>query len=211
MATFAELKTETSELLLDPSNTAISAATVAASINASIAYWKFRRFWFNEGTYDSTMIVDDPVIYLPSDFLVEMPMNAGFVINYSGARYPLVKYNPKEFDDIYSDDNSGLPQIYTLKDGVYNAHPIPDSAYVCKVWYLKDYVTLSADGDTNDFTNNASDLIKYWALSKLYAERRQDEKMSEYYSARAIDEYDNLQIRNSKSNKTGHLTIHSIL
>jgi hypothetical protein len=211
MATFAALKTDISDLLLDPSNTAVSVATVAAAINNAISYWKFRRFWFNSAYDGVTLTPQSSIIPIPSNFLVEMPMNDGFAINYSNSFYPLVKKNPREFDDIYLDNSYGMPRCYTLRAGVYSCYPIPDQAYTIKRWYLKDYTDLSADGDNNDFTNYATQLITYWAASKLFAERRQDEKMSDYYTARAMDEYENLKVRNEKANGTGDITIHSFL
>src|SRR5574343_424814 len=211
MATFAELKTEISDLLLDPSNTAISAATVATAINNAISYWKFRRFWFNTANDTATLTIDSDVIPLPSDFLVEMPDNDGFVIDYSNSRFALVKVAPREFDDIYDSNGKGMPSIYSLKGSTYSCYSIPNQAFTIRRYYLKTYANLSADGDTNDFTNNASDLIKYWALSKLHYARRQDDKMGQYYTDRAMDEYNNLQIRSSKANATGYLQIDSFL
>lgn len=211
MATFGSIKTDVSEMLLDPSNTAVSESVVANAINQAIAYWKFRRFWFNTVNDSATLTAESPVIPLPSDFLVELPMNDGFVIEYSSMRYPLIKKNPRDYDEIYLSNGFGLPRIYTQKSGVYYCYFIPDQNYTIRRWYLKDYSSLSSDSDTNDFTDYASQLITYWALSKLYAERRQDDKMEAYYSARAQDEYKNLQVRSEKANGTGHITIHSFL
>lgn len=211
MATFAQMQTAVSTRLLDPSNTAVSAANVAASINEAIAYWKFRRFWFNTAESTETLTAESSVIPVPSDFLVEMPMNDGFVIEYNDMRYPLIKRNPRDYDEVYLANGFGLPTIYTLKSGVYHCYFLPDQNYNVRVWYLKDYDDLSQDDDTNDFTDQAANLIIYWALSKLHAELRQDEKMESYYSARALDEYGNLQIRSEKANSTGHLSLHSYL
>lgn len=211
MATFGQMQTAISERLLDPSNTAVSASNVAAAINEAIAYWKFRRFWFNTVSDSATLTAQSPIIPIPSDFLVEMPMNDGFVISYSNMRYPLIKKNPRDFDEVYLDNGYGLPRSYTLKSGVYYCYFIPDQNYTLLRWYLKNYSDLVNSSDTNDFTNYASQLIIYWASSKLHAELRQDEKMEAYYSARAQDEYKNLQVRSEKANSTGHLTLHSFL
>lgn len=211
MATFGEMQTQVSERLLDPSNTAVSVANVASSINEAIGYWKFRRFWFNTANDTATLTASSSIIPLPSDFLVELPMDDGFVISYSNQRYPLEKKNPKDFDSVYLDNGYGLPMIYTQKSGVYYCYFIPDQNYTLNRWYLKDYANLSASTDINNFTVYASQMIVYWALSKLYAELRQDDKMEAYYSARAQDEFNNLQIRTEKANSTGHLTIHSYL
>lgn len=213
MATFGEMQTYVSERLLDPNNTSVSASSVAGAINESIAYWKFTRFWFNSEDTTVTLTEGDPVIYLNSvtDFLVEMPMNDGFVIEYGGMRYPLIKKNPRDYDDAYLTNGNGLPSIYTVKAGVYYCYFIPDQAYACRVYYLKQYAALSATGDTNDFTNNAARLIELWTLANLHAELRQDEKMEIYYRSAALDEKKNLGMFTTKVNSPGHVTIHSYL
>jgi hypothetical protein len=213
MATFGEMQTYVSARLLDVNNIAVSASSVAGAINDAMRYWKYRRFWFNTADTTVTLVAEDPTIYLDSvtDFLVEMPMDDGFVIEYSGMRYPLQKRNPRDFDNIYLTQGYGLPEIYTIKSGVYSCYSIPDQAYDCRVYYLKQYTDLQANSDTNDFTDNANRLLCLWALANLHAELRQDDKMEAYYRAAAKDEYAQLGVMNMKVNSPGHLTLHSYL
>lgn len=212
MATFGEMQNYVSKRLLDSNNTAVSLPDVASAINESIEYWKFRRFWFNTAV-DSTLTLtaQNSTIPLPSDFLVEAPSPAGFVINWSNQQYPLHKEQPHLFDAQYLDNGFGLPAIYTVKNGVYSCYFIPDQDYSITVYYLKQYSNLQANTDTSDWTDNASRLINLWALANLHAELRQDEKMETYYRAAAESESNNLELMTTKVNNTGHLTIDSCL
>jgi len=213
MATFGEMQTYVSARLLDPNNTAVPASSVAAALNDAQRYWKTRRMWFNTADTTVTLVTGDPKIYLTSitDFLVELPMNDGFVIEYGGMRWPLIKRNPREYDDLYLTQGLGLPEIYTIKAGAYYCYFIPDQDYTLRVYYLKEYGDLVSAPDTNDFTQNAARLLELWALANLSAELRQDDKMETYYRNAAQDEYKNLGVFNAKVNSPGHLSIHSFL
>lgn len=211
MSTFAEMKTAVSERLLDPNNTSVSSANVGRAINDAIRYWKFRRFWFNQEFVSDNLTTGDTTIPLPADFLVEVPMNDGFVIEYSGMRYPLIKKNTRDYDNVYLTNGNGLPQIYTNRSGVYQVYYIPDQDYDIRIFYLKEYADLVLDADTNDFTEKATRLIELWALANLHAEFRQDEKMEQYYRAASNDEFKNLGVFTAKAQSPGYLTIHSYL
>lgn len=211
MATFGEMQAYVSARLLDPNNTAVSSSSVAAALNDALRYWKIRRFWFNTASEDLTLTQGDPLIPLPDDFLVELPMNDGFVIAYGEMRWPLIKKNPREYDDVYLTGGLGLPEIYTVKAGDYFCYFIPDQNYTIRVYYLKQYDDMENADDTNEFTENAERLLELWSLANLSAELRQDDKMETYYRNAAQDEYKNLGVFNAKVNSPGHLSLHSYL
>lgn len=211
MATFGELQTQVSKRLLDPNNEAVSLSDVASSINEAIAYWKFKRFWFNEVFDTATLTAQDGVIPLGAEFLVPSTEDDGFVIEYSGIRYPLTKISQPSYDSIWLQNGYGLPSAYARVGQEYLAYPLPDQAYTVRRHYLKEYQNLSSDTDTNDFTGYAPVLIRNWSLADLTAEFRQDDKMESYFRTRALKEYENLQTMSRKSNATGRILINSNL
>lgn len=200
-----------SDRLLDPNQTAVSPAQVAAALNDSLRYWKYQRFWFNTAEVDRTLTQGDPLIPLPDDFMVELPMNDGFVIAYGSMRWPLMKVNPREYDNLYLTAGNGLPYVYTVRAGDYFCYYIPDQNYTVRIYYLKEYEDLVENTDTNDFTVNAARLLELWTLANLSAELRQDDKMETYYRNAAQDEFKNLGVFNAKVNAPGRLTLHSYL
>jgi hypothetical protein len=211
MATFAEMQSQVSQRLLDPNGIAISPANVAASINDSIRYWKFRRFWFNEVMDFVTVTQNDGTIPMTGDILVPATDYDGFFIEYSSMRYPLRKATQQEYDGWYLTNGYGLPYLYARVGQDFEMYPLPDRNYTLGRHYLKEYAPLVADADTNDFTDYADRLIVLWSLADLMAELRQDDKMETYYRARADAEYKNLQVMTDKSNGTGRLTLSSTL
>lgn len=212
MPTFGALKTTVSRKLLDPSHTAVSASDVGDAINDAINYWKYHRLWFNEAFEQVTLTVGEGDItsLIPSDFLYEFPEN-GFVIPYDQITYALVKKSPQIFDAISVTAGYGLPYIYTWRAGSYNIYFNPQLAYLLNIYYVRDYVPLVADGDDNDFTNLADQLIIYEALSRLTGEDRQDLQMNNTYSAKADREFKNLQQRSFRQSGSTCLTVDTIL
>lgn len=68
-------------------------------------------------------------------------------------------------------DNPGLPLDYAWFNEKMYFYPIPDNTYTVQVYYEKYYADLSADGDSNDFTNNpeTEELIESEAEFQLYS------------------------------------------
>lgn len=213
MATFGELQTSVSKRLLDANNTAVSSSDVATALNDSIAHWKFRRFFFNEGTYTDTLTAQDSLIPLPNDFLVPAFNDGAFVIEYSAMRYPLRKISNNQFNDLYLTNGYGLPVSYARVGNEYRTYYIPDRDYDFTGYYLKDYAVIAQENynATNDFIEFAPRLLVLWACSILIAELRQDDKMEAYYTKRAQDEANNLLLMTMKANATGRLTLKTAL
>jgi hypothetical protein len=212
MSTFAEMVTYVAKRLIDPDSTAVSTDDIKLSINDSVNYWKFRRFWFNEVADTASLTAQDASFPYPTDFLVPATDDDGFYVEYGNIRHPLVKITMQVYDALYLENGYGLPRWYArMGDDEYKCYPIPNIAYTIGRHYLKDYTDLSADADTNDFTNKASRLIELWSIGNLTTELRQDVDMGNYYRNAAENEYRNLRVLTNKMNGTGKLTIFSHL
>lgn len=75
-------------------------------------------------------------------------------------------------DEVYQNASTGLPQYYTIKNGSYYLHPIPDSDYHLRNINIEFYRTVTAmttDGATTPVPfHNVFDLYLLWRI----AERR---------------------------------------
>jgi hypothetical protein len=208
MATLGQITAKISERLLDPQNVAVSVSSVVDSINDAIRYWKFRRFWFNEVSDTAQMTQGNGDFPYPSDFLVPATNDGGFVIEYSGMRYPITKISMPQYEAIFLDNGFGQPRYYArIGDEEYQAYPLPDRDYDVRRHYLKDYVALVNTSDTNDFTTYADRLITLWSLADLSGELRQDDQMEAYFRSRAEVEYNSLMLMTRKTNATGRLEV----
>lgn len=206
------MTTYVAKRLIDPSSTAVSTDDIHEALNDAVRYWKFRRFWFNEANDTATMTQGDPSFPYPDDFLVPALKDDGFAIEFAGIRYPLVKVSEGVYDGLYISNGQGLPTWYARTGSdEYQCYPIPDQNYTVRRHYLRDYVALSDDSDTNDFTDNAARLIELWTLANLTGDIRQDQDQASAFRAAAQDEYRQLQVMTNKANAAGKLTLHSNL
>lgn len=208
--TLSTIRNRIGSRLQDASFRSISSANVDDIINQSLKYYKFRRFWFNDSVVDITLVQGQSVVpSIPSDLLQELPEGA-MTILYSNIYYPLEKRSSEIFDN-ENVSATGLPYIYTYRKQQYEVYFLPNIAYLLKLRYLKNYVDLVADGDTNDFLTFADMMVYYNSLSRIYGEYKQDPKMEAYYTARATDEESNVNRRTSSLSGTGSLVLHSNL
>lgn len=196
--------------LIDDGNTSVSRQDIQIAINEAISYYKHKRFWFNERTYDVLLSEGDTQVDLPEDFLLDLPRNTLSIVE-SGDTYEVRKKPPAVFNSMIYNTGTGRPTIYMLQTGVMSIYPFPDREYTGTLNYIKDYDDFStsgtADNTTNDFISLAGNLIRNEALSRLHMELRQDEKMASAFSLLAERELSSLMGRTNKLNKTGTLTI----
>ncbi len=213
MSTLAEVRSFVMKRLLDPSGTSATSADVDGMINQSIDYWKKRRFWFNEKTETVTLPESDNTIPLPDDFYVPSLDYGGFVIEYSGIRYPLYKLSEATYNGYYLTNGVGQPFWYSKQASPdnYVVYPIPDRDYTLRCFYLKEYDALENDADENDWTGVAQNLIQYQSLSYGMNDFRQDFTAADRFETMAQREYQNLLLRTRKENATGSLTLNSVL
>lgn len=211
MATFSQMKTWVSKRLQDPNNTAVSSDDVGGLINEALNYWKNVRFYFNEITDSTTLLQGNPVISLPTDWLCPS-INDSFVIQYSGIRYPLRKISETMYNAFYLSNGVGQPWYFArLANAEYQVYPIPDRDYTVLRFYLKDYDDFVADGDTNDFSEKATNLLQYTAAAYGSRDFRQDMAMYQAFWNQAQFEENSLLVTTRKDNATGAMTIYSML
>ncbi len=205
------MKTWVSKRLQDPDNTAVSSADVGDLINSALTYWKNVRFHFNEITDTATLAQGDPAIPLPDDWLCPS-IDDAFVIEYSGIRYPLKKISETMYNAFYLSNGVGQPWYFArLANTEYQVYPIPDMEYTLLQFYLRNYEDFSADADTNDFSEYATNLLQYTAAAYGSRDFRQDLTMYQAFMAQAEMEEQSLLSTTRKDNATGSLTVYSML
>lgn len=211
-STFLQLRTKVARKILDPLNSAVTDENVGDAINDALAYWKYRRFWFNEHHSIATLSVSvgNFTNVLPDDFLYEFPED-GFNIPYNNITYPLFKKSPQIFDTTAIANAVGLPYIYTTRNGNYELYFNPQLAYSLNIYYIQDQTPFANDSDTNPFSEYADQMLIYEAISRLIGEDRQDLQMNNSYWQKADREEKNLKQRTFKQTASGSLTVETII
>lgn len=210
MATLGQLRVKASTRLKDANNTSVSTQDVATIINDAIAYWSREKFWFNEFEETVQLVQNDPVLPALTVTPLYLFKKDGIVINYASTRWLTRPVSGAQYDEM-NVQGRGIPFCYTQRNGQFELYWYPDSNYDAVVRGLKYYepfaVDGSDDGESDDFTENAPDLILYETLARLFGEFRQDPKMEDYYSNRAKNEYWGLQKRTRRLKSTGRIEV----
>jgi len=105
------------------------------------------------------MVVADPTIGLPTDFL---SIRDVFI---QGTPRTVVAYiSPAIFSSNSRADESGLPVFYTMRGNEMEFAPKPDSAYTLQMLYYSKPTELSSTNASNEFLANYPDALLYAAL-----------------------------------------------
>jgi hypothetical protein len=127
------------------------------------------RFWFNEtiGTFltianQETYATEDGI---PSDILEIDYVKQTLSLTDQPSLY---RRTFSEIQTLNTGRSTGDPTYYAWYQNKFYFHLIPNSAKTITVFYAKSYTELSADADTNDFTNYAEDLIEAGACEIIF-------------------------------------------
>jgi hypothetical protein len=110
-------------------------------------------------TVTTTMVVADPTIGLPTDFL-----SIRDVFIQGTPRTVLSYISPAIFSSNSRADEVGLPVFYTMRGNELELAPKPDSTYVVQMLYYSKPTELSSTTSTNEFLANYPDALLYATL-----------------------------------------------
>lgn len=207
MTNLGTLVTRISARLKDPNFTAVTRAEVIAVINDAISFYSNERFRFNEFEEQVNLTTGNPELTLVTNTTPERIFKTnGIVVVYGKIRWRLAKVSSQEYDAL-NVEGTGIPFAWTYRDGKYYVYYYPSGDFAAIVRGLKAYTALSADSDSNDFTEKGDRLIMYETLSRLYSEFRQDDKMESYYTAKAKAEFDSLKASERAVVGTGKIQV----
>lgn len=106
-------------------------------------------------------------------------INGGLMIERDGSFSRISAVSFKQFREIYTGSQSGLPSVSTLtpQDNI-SFYPVPDSNYKYKFDYYSNSKPLTVDDDTPALHSKYQDAIVYLALNYLGAYLKDGDLMS---------------------------------
>jgi len=192
MSDFGELKEavkraiqRTAELSNDGSAD-LADSTIEYYIKRAIDHYKSRSLKFNQASTTSFPIVATTgTITVPSDFLAPIIWRitqSGFTRTIRRKSYVIIESSR----NLVTSDTT--PSIYAFYEGAFEFFPQADIGYTTKLSYVKELTALSADTDTNGWTEDGENLIRNKALAYIYLERLKDSKNGNEYKIASADE-----------------------
>jgi hypothetical protein len=167
MSTFAQMKTR----IADDIKRSDLTTQIGVAINRAIEFYEKERFFFNEtsGTFST---VANQESYGSADSIPSTiaEIDEVTLTQSSTNIFPLDKTSFGSIRGLNSGGttSTGVPLDYAYYMEKFWLSPIPNGIYTVTVYFKKNYAQLSADGDTNDFTEEAEDLIEARARWWLY-------------------------------------------
>jgi hypothetical protein len=184
MATFAEIKarvaseTDRDDLTAEIERAVLDGVDEHADMN----------FAFNEDRLTTTTTAGQRTVAFPAGLRKESMVS----IDVSGNDYDLKKVSAEYMEDLHNaTDTQSQPTYYAFLDGEWHLWPTPGQVYTLTVVGVYDETALSADTDTNGFTDDrtAARMIAAWARAYLarnvtYDEGMEQAALREYVTAR---------------------------
>ncbi len=182
---------------------------ITKAINRAIEHYEKERFFFNEssGTFPT---VADQESYgsadsVPTDIVA---IDVLTITESSSNIYPLDKFPFQTLRYLNTSGTTapGVPYNWAYYQEKFWFYPVPDAAYTMTVYYTKSYAALSGDSDTNDFLDEAEDLIearaRWWVNHRII----KDLNAAAADKSEELEALMALQIRSSNLITTGYTT-----
>ncbi len=172
------------ELLSAMSGSGLTLSPIKNAIQSAIAKWERERFYFNE-VYNSAAPLFTTVagqeLYTTSDAagIASAPQIDELRALISGTRVVLSRRSWGELEDASTNPSQrGQPSDWAYFGQQIRLYPIPDTAYQIAASRVQRLTALSADGDSNIWTQDGFDLIRCEAKLILAQEVLHDAEMA---------------------------------
>lgn len=201
MSTLIQMRTR----IADDINRSDLDTQINKAINRAIEYYSKKiRFWFNEKTATFNTVASQ-FNYGSADGIPTDNMEIDYVkLAISGSNN--VPLTPRTYDYIQTanvGNLTGTPTDYAYYKENFWLYPVPNAALTITVSYVKNYTALSADADTNDFTEEAEDLIESRAEWWLYNRVIKDYEAAQVAKAEELEALTTLLQETVRITKSG--------
>lgn len=141
-----------------------AALTSAAELELTRVIYELEQhpdpMWFLYSTWASaTLTANEPRMPLPSDYLMPLEDSHLYVVDLSSNRTKLKKDDFDALEAYYLSSSAALPKQYALFGDYFYLFPTPDAAYTLQMKYAKTATALTPSVRTNEWTQNAADLL----------------------------------------------------
>jgi hypothetical protein len=153
---------------------------IKTAINRAIEfYWK-ERLWFNETTNTLSTIANQQA-YGTADGLPSTIEEIDDVkITLAASNIPSLRKRSMDYILSHNIGNyTNQPTDYAWYQSKLYLYPTPNAVWTLTIYHQKSYTALSADADTNDFTQKAEDLIEARAQWWLYKNILKDKNLAD--------------------------------
>lgn len=204
MSTYLDLQTRIADEIVRSDLT----TQIRSTILTAISEFDTERWYFNETSFNVSMI-SGTRDYSSTNITNTFQIDAVKMTIATGTVY-LLQEKPFWFIESITSGStpvdSGQPVFYAYFNQTLSFFPIPDSStYVAKVIGAESLTPLSADADTNAWTNDAESLIRARAKYHLYKHVIKDDQQADAQNDTVSMLYSTMRNRTTDRASTGKI------
>lgn len=180
---------------------------ITEAIKRAIRHYERNIFWFNRAEDSFISSATPKRAWTISSTNTYLSIEQ-VVVNYNASRYELQKENLEVIKAWNATNLNGLPNYWAL-DPNGNLITFDTNLNVTATvsyTYIKKMTTLSGAGDTNEFTNSASDLIEARACWWLYLTKIKNKPAADAMKEVEIAELNSLEGETTLKTSSGRIT-----
>lgn len=184
-----------------------SATYIPNAIKSAIKHFERERWYFNEATTTTVTVAGTATYALPTDFM--KLDTANITINSWKSRLDPMPYIEMDARDTGNAATRGPSRWYAIYGNVLRLYPVPDAVYTITESYQKRLTELSADADTNAWTDDLEELIRKKAKEIICRDYTRDYEQADRLQAN-IDAvvYPKARLENDERLMSGRLSAH---
>lgn len=194
MATLADIKTRIATEMVKDDLLDVLAAQLLLHIQRAVEFYADKRFWFNSIITTANTVGGSDAVTLPAT------VRAVGVLTIPALRSEV---KPAQLDMLEEPGatETGVPRWYAYYGNQLKLQPVPDAAYALKIVGTAQAPVLTADADSNFWTNEAQDLIVARAKFTLYRSQYRDAEGAGLAAGEAAEALMHIQRETAKRNK----------
>ena len=154
----------------------VTADQVNAAILTAIKHYEREPFWFNQttGTFPTVAAQE---LYTSADLaaIPDIIRIDAMMLTSDATKIRLRGVDNRHIDDLQDGSVTGEPELYSRYADKIRFYPIPSAVYTVSVNYIYKLTTLSADSDTNAWTDECEEMIRQAAKRILAADILEDD------------------------------------
>jgi hypothetical protein len=204
MANFGELKAQIASDLRRSNLT----SEIATAVLDAIRDHDTERFWFNEtATYSLSTVAGTDTYTLAAQAPIQEFIKIDRVkVQVGNTWYDLDEETWDEMDQLYATPTFGQPFRWAFQGAdQFRIYPTPQAVYSLQIFGHYRMVPLVNDGDTNDWTSRAQNLIRYTALKRLFAYPIRDMQQQQSADASGMRELEYLRRETERRARSGEM------
>jgi len=196
MPTYGDMQARIADELANDG--AITVAQIKNAIQTAIRDYQGEGFWFNEkiGTFPT---VAGQEFYTSADF-ADIPS----IISIAAMRRlgngevigPIEGVSNKMIEDVQDGTVTGDPRLYSRFENKIRLYPIPVGVLTVRISYIATLASLSADGDSNAWTDDCEEMIRQAAKKRICLDVLQNDEGAARCAAMEKAAYDGIRKEN---------------